>query len=306
MRFVYHSKKIYILLSALLALASSQAVSQTMDLDSKDARVTQQLQHEVNRLRGDLALMQKEFYKNQTNQSFVKSNLPRGDISSQVEVQLSETDAQLRKMNGMLEKTQHQLTSLEKKLDASIADINSRFQQLEQQNIAADGTKPNMVRQFNTPDSDAPIDLTSKGNSDSEKAAIEDQKEPAENADEIAFKEAKKLLEQAQYDQASIKLQAFVTKFKESKFLPEAHFWQGELFNIQEKYENAAISFLKAYQSEPKGDKAGESLLQLGGVLGSLEKKSEACTTFTKAENEFPKNAELKGKLDNERQRLGC
>ncbi len=303
MRFVYHLKKTYILLSTLsvlMALACYPAISQTMDVDSKDARITQQLQHEVNRLRGDLALMQKEFYKNQTNQSFVKSNLPRGDISSQVEVQLSETEAQLRKMNGMLEKTQHQLTSLEKKLDASIAEMTSRFQQLEQQSTPTDGTKPNMVRQFNTPDSDAPIDLTSK------EQATEDKTESPENADELAFKEAKKLLEQAQYDQASIKLQTFVTKFKESEFLPEAHFWQGELFNIQEKYENAAISFLKAYQSEPKGDKAGESLLQLGGVLGSLEKKSEACTTFTKAENEFPKNAELKGKLDNERQRLGC
>lgn len=303
MRFVHRSFLSYRFTVALVAMACMSHASYAVDVDSSALQI-EQMNHEVKRLRRDLATMQKEFYKDQTSREFVKSNLPRGDISSQVELQLSENEEQLRQMNGKVEKVDFRLNAIEKKLDKTLQNISERLTQLEQSAAPASGS--DMVRNFG----DKPVAKPAAGDvgtSDKDlKATADTPEEKAAPADETAFKEAKTLLEQAQYEAASIKLQAFINTYKESSYLPEAYFWQGELSNIREEYENAAISFLKAYQTEPTGDKAGESLLQLGSALGNLDKKKEACTTFTKASKEFPKDGELKKKLDNERQRLGC
>ncbi len=87
-----------------------------VEMASRDALMMEQLSHEVTRLRQDLALMQQEFYKQKTNNSLVKTNRPRGDLSSQVEVQLSEMDEQMRQMNGRVEEAQHKVTQLQTRL----------------------------------------------------------------------------------------------------------------------------------------------------------------------------------------------
>lgn len=295
---VSFSKAVIISLPLLLGTFSP---AHAVEMSSSDRLMMDRMNHEIKRLQNDLSLMQKEFYKEQTDNSLRQSNRPRGDVSSQVEVQLSEMQEQLRDMNGRVEEAQHHISKLQTKLDKALDEISSRLVSLEQVKSVA---KPEqMVRNYDeTEDPNAPVDLGVNPSEKSAKAA----EEKTENADELAFKEAKKLLEQAQYEPAAIKFQTFVTKFKNSSFLPEAYYWQGELFSIKQEDENAAVSFLKAYQTDPKGDKAGESLVRLGGVLGNLGKSKEACTTFEKAEKEFPKLANLQKQLADERQRIGC
>lgn len=115
------------------------------------------------------------------------------------------------------------------------------------------------------------------------------------------------LLRRAQYDQAELALEAFINAHPDDPLTENARYWLAETFYVRADYVRAAESFLKAYQSAPKGAKAPDSLLKLGMALGNLDKKAQACTTFQKLSREFPDaSAVVKKKADAEQAKAGC
>jgi tol-pal system protein YbgF len=274
-----------------------------------DSEMVEQLNHEIHRLRQDLSMMQKEFYQQQTNKSISTSDRPRGEVSSQVEVQISQMEEYLRQMNGRVEEVQHMNHQLQQKLNQTIEMMEYRLVELEKRKVVQ---PESMVRTFPAPaeNTNQPGDLgaieSNQKNMTTNGIATNTETEEAEGADKAAFEEAKRFLELTQYDQAATKFTSFITTYPSSTYLPEAHYWQGELHVIRDEKEKAAIAFLKAYQANAKGDKAGESLVRLGSLLGGMGKKQEACTTFDKAIKEFPKLVDLNKKITQERERIGC
>ena len=69
----------------------------------------------------------------------------------------------------------------------------------------------------------------------------------------------------------------------------------------------AAKTFLQGYKADPNGAKAPDDLLKLGMSLARLEKKKDACVTFTKLKKDFPDAPDrIKKAAARERQRTGC
>ena len=115
------------------------------------------------------------------------------------------------------------------------------------------------------------------------------------------------LLRQARYEQAEEALRAFVRLNGSDALAPNARYWLGETFYVRADYVHAAESFLEAYQKDPKGAKAPDTLLKLGMSLGALNKKPEACTTFAKLEQDFKDvSATMKKKLARAKTDNGC
>ena len=115
------------------------------------------------------------------------------------------------------------------------------------------------------------------------------------------------VLRQGDNAQAEAVLGQFVTANPSDPLVGNAKFWIGKLQLLRNDNEKAAATFLDVYKNYPKGQKAPESLLNLGTALNNLNQKKEACTVLVQLGKEFPQQASgLKPESDRERTRGGC
>lgn len=128
---------------------------------------------------------------------------------------------------------------------------------------------------------------------------------PGSAQDRYAF--AFGLLRKAEYDQAEKALSEFMKAHSDSPLAHNAHYWLGETFYVRAQYARAAEVFLDAFQEAPNGNKAPDTLLKLGMSLAQLDKKQEACASFTKLERDYPHaSSAIKRTVQRESQRIGC
>jgi len=115
------------------------------------------------------------------------------------------------------------------------------------------------------------------------------------------------LLRQANYDGAEKAFKAFIDKNPKDKLIDNAKYWYAETFYVRAKYQDAAVAFADAFQQNPKGTKAPDSLLKLALSLGQLEKIQDACTTLSELKNKYPNApATIRARGEQERARLKC
>lgn len=115
------------------------------------------------------------------------------------------------------------------------------------------------------------------------------------------------LLRQASYGEAAQAFKRYIDKNPSDKLIDNAKYWYAETFYVRGKFSDAAVAFAEAFQQNPKGTKAPDSLLKLGMSLGAMNKKEDACSTFDALTAKFPKaTPAVKKRAEQERVRLKC
>lgn len=115
------------------------------------------------------------------------------------------------------------------------------------------------------------------------------------------------LLRQANYEEAEKAFKSFIAKNPQDKLMDSAKYWYAETFYVRGKFNDAAVAFADAFQQNPKGTKAPDSLFKLGMALAALDKKQDACTTLGELKSKYPSApASLRTRADQERQKLKC
>ncbi len=115
------------------------------------------------------------------------------------------------------------------------------------------------------------------------------------------------LLRQADYEGAEKAFKSFIDKNPKDKLVDNAKYWYAETFYVRAKFNDAAVAFADAYQQNPKGTKAPDSLLKMAMSLGSLEKTQDACTTLNELKKNYPNAPQtIRSRADQERTRLKC
>lgn len=102
------------------------------------------------------------------------------------------------------------------------------------------------------------------------------------------YAHAFRLLRQADYDQAQVALEAFLEAHPQDNLAANAKYWLGETHYVRGSYVKAAEVFLEGFKEHPQGNKAPDTLLKLGMSLTALEKKEQACATFSKLGRDYP------------------
>jgi len=121
------------------------------------------------------------------------------------------------------------------------------------------------------------------------------------------YKYAFGLLRQANYAKAEAALQEFVKLHPKDVLVSNARYWLGETYYVRAAYVQAAEVFLESYSTDPKGNKAPDSLLKLGMSLAGLDKKREACAAFDKLIKDYPKvSSGVKNTVRREKQKNSC
>lgn len=109
------------------------------------------------------------------------------------------------------------------------------------------------------------------------------------------------------YAAAETGFSTFIASQPDSKRIADANFWLGEAQYSQGKFNDAAKTFLNAYKTYGKSDKAPEMLLKLAMSLAALDSRDTACATLREVAKAYPKASRaIITKVATEQKRLSC
>ena len=99
----------------------------------------------------------------------------------------------------------------------------------------------------------------------------------------------------------------FLRKYPQERLVPDAQYWLGESLFQQQRYRDAAESFLAVSTKFERAGKAPEALLRLGQSLAALDKREAACATLAEVGRKYPKaSASVKRSVAQEQKRVHC
>ena len=254
------------------------------------------------------------------------------------ETRLSSLEEQIRTLTGKTEQVDYAVRRMDQALQRMQADYDARLAKLESagpvaQNAAAAVAPPVVTAIPAPPKTAAPATVAAgaenEGTDEQLKGSLGALKMQGEKvtggiknpkapplpetpADygltpQEQYDRAFGLLRQASYDDAEKAFKGFIDKNPQDKLLDNAKYWYAETFYVRAKFNEAAVAFADAFQQNPQGTKAPDSLLKLAMSLASLDKAPDACGALAALKGKYP-NAPvtIRSRADQERVRLKC
>lgn len=198
-----------------------------------------------------------------------------------------DTDAlsqQIKNIRGDIEQLQYEVANLNEKFVKFSADMEMRLNELtNQQHNEGDKIINSVEKQLSTTYGGRQTDQTI-----TPKTANKEEITRPQTIEE-EYQAAYALLKQQNLDKAKEAFQNFIKRHVNHKLVGSAHYWLGEVYSTQGEYDKAVVEYLKGYQRNPTGPKAPDNLLKMGISLAKIDKRREACVTFSKLQKEFPK-----------------
>lgn len=109
-----------------------------------------------------------------------------------------------------------------------------------------------------------------------------------ENPEEL-YRTSYELILSGDYAMAEQGFSDHIARFPSDARTADAHFWLGEAQLGQQKYREAAQSFLAANRDYPDSRKAPDALLKLGVSLAAMDQRDVACATLAEVGKRYPK-----------------
>jgi TolA-binding protein len=220
------------------------------------------------------------------------NSTPVNDLTSRIDA----LEGQLKALTGQVEQDQNRIRKLEDALKALKTDTDGRLRVLE-------GTGPAPVAQA-TPPAPAPApapkpvatSISTKPSVNavpSKTAAPATKIDPARkalvakvevpdsgDAGEDTYAYGYRLWDAKLFPEAQVKLKEFIAKFPKHRKTSYANNLLGRAYLDEGKPGLAATVFLDNYKSNPRGDRAPDSLYYLGISLTRLKSLQKACLVF--------------------------
>lgn len=257
-----------------------------------DAASDNALQRQIDMVKEDLQVLQRQMMRGGSG------------ASQDVVVQVSQMDESLRKAIGRMDMIEHQIKTLEDKINMINKDVDIRLKMMEGKEIEGGGLgKTAPAKKFDAPVAQgAPASVVggaiAKGN---------DLPEVKTKTAEQIYQEGLDAINNGNNDEAAAKFTAVLTKFPNHKLAGNAQYWLGESYYGKKDYAKAAVAFAKGYEKYKDGNKGADNILKLGLSMQMLGKKEEACTAFVNLPKEFPKAPDnLKDRAAKAAAELGC
>lgn len=227
---------------------------------------------------------------------------------------IMQLEEQVRNLTGQVEDLSFQMLQMEEKIRKMQEDMEFRLQDLESGGAGGGSRDTGAADGGNSGSSDSAANITTPppAASSSTSPSVDiapDLPEAAESGGDDAtfYQTAYDLVLSGDYPQAEQAFGEFVLSYPDSPLMPDASFWLGESMLAQQKYSDAAKTFLNAYKAYGNSDKAPEMLLKLGQSLAGMDNKDAACATFSEVPTRYPDAAQaVLSKASSEMTKLGC
>ena len=203
-----------------------------------------------------------------------------GNDSGSLVLRVQQLEADVRRLNGLLEEANQALTRLEAQSLERYVDLDRRIAA----GVAADG-----IVEGASDDSTA---ATSPNIGAGEDAG------PAGNADpqvgeEAAYRAAYELVREKSFDEAVTAFLAFLDDFPFGRYAPNAHYWLGELYLVLDPPdpELARQSFKLLLDQYPADPKVPDALYKLGRVQFIKGNRQRSQEYLDEVIREYPSHA---------------
>lgn len=261
------------------------------------AQTVQTLNKEVESLREDLSVLQRQLYRERSD-----SSVPTA-TSSSIQVQLSQFEERVRDLVGRMDELEYKFKQVDERFKVMNQDIDVRFKMLEGKPITNSGlgTSAVTLKRYDAPvakgapksiagdsvtgEDLAPLPQVSKPEA---KAAPAAQPEKKLSVNDI-YQSGMNAFNAKNYAQAEKDFNQILKSYPKDKLAGNAQYWLGEIYFAKEDYTKAAVAFGKAYKNYKDGNKGADSIYKLGMSMQKLNKKTEACAAFKSLPSEFPK-----------------
>lgn len=246
------------------------------------AQLSSGLQREVEQLREDVMVLQRQTYRDKSG-----NTMPTATASN-VQVRLGEMDELIREVIGKVDQLEFKLKKFDERLNMINKDMDVRLKMIEGKPI--DGgfegqTQP--AEKYNAPVAkEAPKSIVGDGIKGGDLKPL-----PGQDVNAM-YQEGLDALKANNSVLAEDRFAMILTKFPKDKLAGNAQYWLGEVYYGKKEFPKAAVAFAKGYENYKGGAKGADSLLKLGMSMRELGKKAEACVAFVSLPKEFPKAPE--------------
>lgn len=230
----------------------------------------------------------------------------------QLQQRLDSIESQLQQLINQGEVNGHRVSQLESQVSTLRNDVNSRLTALEARPVAQPSGADQSAA---STDDNPPVEAKPKPKVQTASNMTVTPETPAKATDstdtaaadlgEDAYSEGFRLWRDGKYDQAITSLRAFVAGFPNHRRVSYAKNLIGRALLDKGQPRPAAEALLANYRSNPKGERAPDSLYYLGQALMQLNQPSQACKAYAELEDVYGssirpdlKSLVTKGKAD--------
>ncbi|AWP33598.1 MULTISPECIES: cell division protein CpoB [Pantoea] len=198
----------------------------------------------------------------------------QAQLMQQLQQQMSDNQRDIDALRGQIQQNTYQLNQ-----------VVERQKQLYQQIDTLSSASSNGGQQ--AAGSDAAADT---GAAATAGAAASAESAPAQTGDANSDYNAAValILEKKQYDQAISALQAWVKRYPDSTYQPNANYWLGQLNYNKGKKDDAAYYYATVVKNYPKSPKAAEALLKVGVIMQEKKDTAKAKAVFQQVIKLYP------------------
>ena len=220
-------------------------------------------------------------------------------------------DAIERQMTDILRQSEengHRVQTLEGELARLRTEQEQRIVALEQRAAAAAVPAPVEPLVGPAPSTAAPTGRTRPQPPSTSAASATTAATPAADPGEDAYSEGFHLFDDGRYDEAIAALRNFVAAYPKHRRVSYARNLIGRSLLEKGDARAAAEALLANYRSNPKGDRAADSLFYLGQSLMKLDQPVQACRAYGELEDVYGKSmrAELRTLLPPAKAQARC
>ncbi|BBN81983.1 tol-pal system protein YbgF [Pseudoalteromonas sp. A25] len=102
------------------------------------------------------------------------------------------------------------------------------------------------------------------------------------------------IMQDKRYDAAIPEFQSFLTTFPNSVYIPNAHYWLGQLLSIKNDDANALVHFKKVVEQFPESNKRPDAMLKLGALYEKQQQLDLAKQMLNTLISEYPSTTAAK------------
>lgn len=283
----------------VVGLPFGAAYAQSSDLDMRS------VSNRLDRIENEISDLQRQSYGGGASTGAPRA-LDGGASSSDLYPRVMDLEEQVRSLTGRLEEANHRATEAQRQLDLFKADVEMRFQDLQDGGMGAVAPRASTGNEGRGAAQSAPeaSETFAAQGSSSERAP---SSVLPNGTPEAQYDFAIDLMKRGQYDNARVAFQEFLSRHPNHNLAGNSQYWLGESYYAQNDYKRAGDAFLTGYTTYASSSKAPDSLLKLGMSLAALGNKDAACTVWGELGSKFPQaSPAVVARAQLERRKAGC
>lgn len=197
----------------------------------------------------------------------------QAQLLQQLQQQLSETQSDIDSLRGQIQENSYQLNQV-------VERQKGIYQQIDSLSTGSAGA---------TASASAAADNSVVSNSAASSSPVQSGDANSDYNAAVAL-----VLEKKQYDSAISAFLAFVKKYPDSTYQPNANYWLGQLNYNKGKKDDAAYYFATVVKTYPKSPKSADALFKVGVIMQEKGDKAKAKAVYQQVIKLYPNSEAAK------------